>query len=128
MNAKQLVLDLYDAFGKRDRARLETLCHPEIVWRQNPGFPGGSVHFGIESILENVFEGNTARWKVFEFKLQNMIAEGDKVVVEGLYVVEGCTNQWVEVQTAHVFTLVNGRIYSFQQYCDTKTLWDHYAG
>ena len=75
MNAKEQVLALYQAFGKRDRAALENLCDPAISWHQNPGFPGGGVHVGIEAILKNVFEGNTARWKVFEFQIQNLIAD-----------------------------------------------------
>ncbi|MCB9397640.1 MAG: nuclear transport factor 2 family protein [Acidobacteria bacterium] len=128
MKTKELVIALYQAFGNRDRAALEHLCDPAISWHQNPGFPGGGVHVGIDAILQNVFEANTARWKVFEFKILNLIAEDDTVVVEGVYVVEGRTHQRVEVQTAHVFTLANGRICKFQQYCDTKTLWDHYPG
>ena len=32
--------DLYDAFGRKDEARLRELLHPEVEWIQCAGFPG----------------------------------------------------------------------------------------
>jgi ketosteroid isomerase-like protein len=66
-NHKELILQLYAAFSSRDLVELERICAKDILWTQNPGFPGGAVNQGIKDIIKNVYDANTARWKFFNF-------------------------------------------------------------
>ena len=129
MTNQEKIEQLYIAFFKRDRNALNALCSKEIIWKQNPGFPGGGVNVGIEKIIENVFDSNSSKWELFSFKKERFLTFENTVVVEGKYIVKGKNkNEEVAVETAHIFELKNNRVISFQQYTDTKILWDHYKG
>ena len=54
MNNIRIVEDLYDAFGRKDEARLRELLAPEIEWLQGAGFPRGGWRRGVEEVLEKV--------------------------------------------------------------------------
>lgn len=127
--AVETVKKLYEFFTKRDRTALKAVCSENISWTQNPGFPGGGVNTGIEDIIKNVFEANQERWEQFSFGPLTFSAMENKVLVEGHYVVKSkATSEASRCQTAHVFTLENGKVIAFQQYTDTKKLWDNYKG
>lgn len=125
MDTRKLVTRLYAAFKERDISTLTEICSPNITWTQNPGFPGGQVSVGVAEIIANVFDKNSKNWKQFEFCKENMISNGDTVLVQGAYIVIGMSEQrFVKAQTAHVFKIENNKVISFQQYTDTKILWD----
>jgi ketosteroid isomerase-like protein len=127
MNNKLLIEKLYQGFRERDIPALSKICHPEIVWTQNPGFPGGRVSIGIAEIITNVYEANTNRWKYFQFSRESIISGEDTVLVQGSYIVTGKNHERsVSAQTAHVFKIEDNKVISFQQYTDSKTLWDNY--
>jgi ketosteroid isomerase-like protein len=127
MNHKKLIEKLYQAFRERDIAKLSEICDPKIVWTQNPGFPGGRVSIGIAAIITNVYEGNSKRWKHFKFSRESMTSGDNTVLVQGAYIVTGKNEDTsVMAQTAHVFKIENNQVISFQQYTDSKILWDNY--
>lgn len=124
---KEVVNQLYQAFSDRDIAKLERLCSKDIVWTQNPGFPGGTVSIGIKDIIKNVYDANTARWKFFSFERNSTVNAEDKVLVQGVYTVQAHgSDEKISAQTAHVFTIKDRKVISFEQYTDSKTLWDNY--
>jgi ketosteroid isomerase-like protein len=105
---------------------LDRICANDILWTQNPGFPGGVVSRGISSIIENVFEANSKRWKYFSFERSSISVAHNTVLVEGLYIVQGHdARERASAATAHVFKIEEGKVISFQQYTDSKTLWDN---
>ena len=58
---------------------------------------------------------------------KDITVAGDTIVVEGVYTVQGHgAESKVSAETAHVFKVKEGRVISFQQYTDSKTLWDNY--
>jgi len=127
MNNEELIRKLYRAFSNRDLGSLNQICDEDILWTQNPGFPGGGVSLGVSKIIENVYVGNTSRWKEFQFIVESLTTTKDTVLVEGHYVVQGKgARDQVSAQTAHVFKIRNQKVVSFQQYTDSKTLWDNY--
>ena len=63
MNNLGIVQDLYDAFGKKDEARLRELLAPDVEWVQCAGFPGGGRRRGVDEVLENVFAGLRSEWR-----------------------------------------------------------------
>ena len=127
MDNKLLIEKLYQGFRERDVPSLSEVCHPEIIWTQNPGFPGGGVSIGIAEIITNVYDGNSKRWKYFKFSRETIISGEDTVLVQGCYIVTGKNDERsVSAQTAHVFKIENNKVISFQQYTDSKILWDNY--
>lgn len=127
MEHKKLIEKLYQGFRERDVPLLSELCDPKIVWTQNPGFPGGRVSIGISEIITYVYEGNSKRWKHFKFSKESMISGDNTVLVQGAYIVTGKNEDTsVMAQTAHVFKIEDNKVISFQQYTDSKTLWDNY--
>jgi len=123
----ELVLQLYEAFSNRDYKALENICSGDIKWVQNPGFPMGGTNVGIDNIIKNVYEANSKNWKYFDFERKIISELDDTVLVEGLYKVQGTKSQEIaSVQTAHVFRIKNNKVISFQQYTDSKILWDNY--
>lgn len=129
MSNTDLIISLYKNFGEKNVEALKEICAKDIVWTQNPGFPGGTISRGVEAIIKNVNEGNAGRWEKFSFRRDSITEAGDKVLVEGAYVVksEKSANE-VEAQACHVYEIKNGRVASFQQYTDSKTLWDNMEG
>lgn len=122
----EVIKRLYRAFSERDQEQMERLCHPGIIWRQNPGFPGGGIHVGIPAILSGVFDALNTRWPAFRFNPESFSGDDEKVLVEGHYVVQGKSENPKQIETAHVFRLENGKVVQFQQYTDTKSVWDEH--
>jgi len=129
MSHKELIEELYKAFKSKDLEALTDICSPEIVWKQNPGFPGGGINYGVKDIMANVFIANAERWDYFAFEIEDITALGDIVLVQGHYIVQSeKAKEKTYSQTAHVFTIENQKVTAFQQYSDTKVLWDNYKG
>jgi len=129
MSNTELITQLYAAFASKNRQQLEQICSEDIIWKQNPGFPGGGIHQGVENIIKNVYEANAARWDSFSFKTEKITSLGDTVVVEGLYAVQSKkAKKTVQAQTVHIFNFNKQKVKSFQQYTDTKVLWDNFKG
>lgn len=121
-----LIIELYQAFSDRDLQKLKVICDEKIAWYQLTGFPGGKTSIGIQEIITNVYEGNASRWKSFRFKRDSIQEMNDIVLVEGNYFVKGeKNNHEVAVKTAHLFRIKNNKVISFQQYTDSKLLWDN---
>lgn len=123
MNNIQMIEKLYDSFSVKDLHALEQICHNDISWHQCPGFPGGAVHRGIQSVLENVYEGNRRRWKSFTFSKHTIFEGMNNVVVEGTYDVESHNGKKTRAQTVHIFKIKDDKVQSFWQYTDTQVLW-----
>ncbi len=123
----ELVNKLYEHFASNNLEGLKSVCSDDIKWKQNPGFPGGGINTGAKDILKNVRDGNASRWKSFSFRKDRVTGLGNIVLVEGAYIVQSKkSGKSVEAQTCHVFEILNNKVISFQQYTDSKTLWDNY--
>lgn len=125
-SSSELIKSMYRAFSERNLQKLNQICHEEIIWSQMKGFPGGRISLGVNNIISNVYEANSKRWKGFKFEIDEMINSGDSVFVLGNYYIEKINSSELEkIKTTHHFRIENGKITSFQQYTDTKLLWDN---
>ena len=124
----QLIETLYTAFKEADYATFATLCHPELEWIQNEGFPYGGHHHGAEAVVEGVFRTLARHWEPFRFDVQEKLDAGDHVVVIGAY--EGThreSGKSFRADTVHVFDIENGKVRRFRQFTDTALVRDAVA-
>ena len=121
----QVVRNMYDAFGRKDEARLRQLLHPDIEWIQSAGFPGGGHRRGVEAVLEKVFKGLRAEWNDWRSETEEYLDAGETVVVLGRYAgTHRGTGRSMEAVFAHVYEVQDGRITRFRQFTDTVPLVD----
>ncbi len=124
MKNRDIVSHLYDAFAARDEPKIEALLHPEVVWAQMAGFPGGDVRHGRAEVLEGVLRGNRRRWKDFTARIDELVADAARVVALGCYVLVDGEGRTVEVPFAHAYRVEGEHIVRFDQYTDTRVLGD----
>lgn len=119
-NNLALITRLYSAFRARDYEAFRQICAPEIVWIQNPGFPGGGTHHGAEAVIENVFKTFRNAWDNWKFEIDESLDAGTAVVVLGKYTaVHKASGKEMTAQAAHVYDIKNGKVSRFRQFADT---------
>ncbi len=95
----------------------------DISWTEAKGFPYAGTYIGLESVTENVFKRLASEWIDYKFSPEDYIANEDKVVAYGTY--SGTykkTNKYFEARVAHIWKLNNGKIISFEQFVDSKSV------
>ncbi len=123
MSNTAIVKDLYDAFGRKDEARLRELLDPDVEWIQCAGFPGGDHRHGVEEVLEKVFSALQTEWRDWRIEVDEYLDAGDTVVALGRYSgTHGETGRSMEAVFAHVYDVEGGRIVRFRQFTDTVPL------
>jgi len=124
-SGSEVIHELYRSFKEKDYESFKEICDQNIIWRQNPGFPKGSSYQGAEEVVENVFKAFDDSWVEWKFIINNLHDAGKTIVVTGRY--EGRnkkTGKKFVSEAAHIYELGNGKIVSFQQYADSKVIWD----
>jgi len=94
-----------------------------ISWTEAKGFPYAGTYMGLESVTENVFKRLGSEWIDYRFSPEDYIANEDKVVAYGTY--SGTfkrTKKYFEARVAHLWKLNNGKIISFEQFVDSKSV------
>lgn len=120
----KVVHECYAAFGAGDMARMHATMAPDISW----DLPASSVipfagHFdgqeGFTRFLVSLGEHADAE----AFEPRHFVADGDYVLVLGheRFRVKATGKTW-DVQWAHAFTVVSGKITSFREYTDTAAI------
>ena len=120
-----IVEQLYAAYRGGDHARFEALCHPDLQWIQNEGFPYGGHHHGPRAVIDGVFLTLPRHWEGFGFDVTEILDAGDRVVALGAY--RGThrrSGRSFRAATAHVFDVEDGRVRRFRQYTDTALVRD----
>lgn len=128
MSALATIDALYRAFREKDYEAFRKLCTEDLVWIQNPGFPGGATHHGPQAVIDGVFEAFDDRWSEFRFAIDETLDAGDSVIVLGRY--EGRhreTQRAFVASAAHVYDLRDGKVARFRQFTDTKVIADAMA-
>ena len=95
----------------------------DICWTEAKGFPYAGTYIGLESVTENVFKRLGSEWIDYQFTPEDYIASNDEVVAYGTY--SGTykkTNKYFEARVAHIWKLSNGKIISFEQFVDSKSV------
>lgn len=120
-----VVQELYRCFKEKNYAAFKKICDKNIIWNQNPGFPSGSSYAGADQVIDNVFKSFDKNWNNWKFTIDKYHDAGDAVIVTGVYQGEyNKTGKAFISEAAHVYELKNGKVLSFQQYADSKVIWD----
>jgi ketosteroid isomerase-like protein len=119
-----VVRSLYDAFGRGDLEEMLALLDPDVSW-QTPGVPDlptAGLRQGVPAVRE-FFGLLLSTFDFADFKPQDFLAAGDKVVVLGTSR-EGPkgSGRLVDFRWVHVFTFRNGRIVAFEEPADVSEL------
>jgi ketosteroid isomerase-like protein len=118
----KLLEGIYQGLAKGDPGPLMKAMHPQISWNLAEHLPFASGELvGAEAVgggflapLQETF-GTT-----FQILPERIIGNGDTVVMQGRYKgVVQATGRELDVQTAHVWDIRDGKIVKFQQYTDT---------
>jgi ketosteroid isomerase-like protein len=126
-----VVKSLYEALAAQDEVRIMDLLHPEVEWIQNEGFPGGGRRLGAKTVLSEVF-GRLARdWEGWGADVQEWLDVPAQGTVIALGAYRGTcrrTGRPMRAVFAHVYRVMDGRIYRFEQYTDTAKIAEACAG
>lgn len=97
------------------------------IWMDMAGAPHSGVFTGPEEVLKNVFAGSVGEWEQFACVPEHYFEDpGQNAVVmvghyEGIHKI---SRKRMCARTAHVWRLEGGKIVSYEQFADTKLLWD----
>ena len=117
-----VIRGMYDAIAQGDMSAIAAAMAPDIVWNEAESFPyaDGNPYVGADAIVKGLFARLGAEWESWNIDKQKFVECGDQVVVLGRYSGKyKATNKTIDAQFAHVWTVNDGKITSFQQYVDT---------
>lgn len=125
MKGNVAVVDgLYQAFAKGDVPAVLAVMDANIVWNEAENFPYAdqNPYKGPEAVLNGVFGRIMAEWEYWnltDIQLHDM--SGNMVLATLRYKAKHkTTGKVIDSQTAHLWTLWDGKIVAFQQFTDTK--------
>jgi uncharacterized protein len=113
---------IYHAFSRGDAAGVLASFDSEILWAypDNVFYAEGSPYRGPSEVFNKVFVRLATEWENFKVEPMEYIAEGDRVVAlvreTGIHRETGSA---LEVETAHVWTIREGKAIEFYAYTDT---------
>lgn len=121
-----LVRQGFEAFGRGDIEAVLAVYSDDIVWESvvgaGPHVPTAGTRRGKAAVRE--FFQILAESLDFEsFQVQELIAQGDKVVALGSYAaIPRSTGRRVASDWVMIFTLANGRVVSFREFADSAAI------
>lgn len=122
---EEVVTGIYDAFAAGDVDAFAAALHPDIVWMEaeNNAYADNNPYVGPQAVMDGVIARNGADWANFTVTPEEMISEGNRVVVLGRYnASNAATGKPLDAQVVHVWTVEDGQAIAFQQYVDTLQL------
>tara|TARA_R110002050_G_scaffold281956_2_gene429679 strand:+ start:52834 stop:53298 length:465 start_codon:yes stop_codon:yes gene_type:complete len=124
MTNLEIIKSTYEGENSEENGKnLAKYVAEDISWTEAKGFPYAGTYIGLESVTENVFKRLGSEWIDYKFTPEDYIANEDKVVAYGTY--SGTykkTNKYFEARVAHIWKLNNGKIISFEQFVDSKSV------
>ena len=126
----KVVQEAYAAFGRGDVQGILDRLTDDVIWK---GVYGAAAHVPTsgerrgKSAVATFFKqvGETVKFSRFEPK--EFIATGDRVVALGSYTGTTSIGKTFESDFAMVFTLKNGKVSHFQEFCDSAAINAAYA-
>ncbi|MEU1669293.1 nuclear transport factor 2 family protein [Streptomyces sparsogenes] len=113
-----LVRRLYES--QAAPAVLEEVIDPDIVWDITPGFPGGGVYKGFESVGRDFFGPLLERFDTFYPVGEEYYADEDgHVFVLGHYHCETKRSDRADARFVHIWTARDGRLVKLRQAADS---------
>ena len=120
----RLVIEaLYKYFVDGAYHKMERIFHPDVIWIQMDGFPGGGVYSGIDVIIQQVFKQLKSDWDNWKVSVESLVEAKGAVFVIGQY--SGRYTRTGKTFTAdfiHHYQFKKSRIICFRQYTDTAQI------
>jgi uncharacterized protein len=121
----RVIQDAYAAFGRGDVPAILNLLDDSVTWKPVTGaasyVPTAGDRHGKASVGE--FFAILAKNVQFErFEPREFVAERDKVVALGSYKGKAPDGRFFESDWVMVFTLRNGKVADFQEFCDSAAV------
>ena len=117
------VRSLYEAFGKGDVPTVLAGFADDIEWNEAEGMPYGGQYHGPEAVAENVFGPITNDVDDFDVTPEEILADGDRVVV--LTTHKGTAKESgnkLAMPAAHVWTVRDGKVTYFRLLADSAAM------
>ncbi|MFD2727528.1 ester cyclase [Hyunsoonleella rubra] len=127
-NNVNTVRQLYNDFANGNIEAVGAVMDENLVWNEAENFPlaDGNPYKGFKAVLDGVFSrimSDWDYWKLSDLEFHEMT--NYKVLATGRYEAKYKKNgAKMNLQMAHLWTLKDGKIISFQQYADTKGIAD----
>ncbi|MBA4300684.1 MAG: ketosteroid isomerase [Cyclobacterium sp.] len=122
-----IVEGLYKAFAVGDIPAVLGGLDPNVVWNEAEGnaYADGNPYIGPDAVLNGVFARIGADHEYFNLKdiVLHEMSNG-KVLATLRYDAKHKNGNSYNAQVAHLWSLKDGKVVSFQQYVDTKKLSD----
>jgi hypothetical protein len=117
---KEIIESLYASFAQGDVPAVLGAMDENIEWTEADGFPLAGTYVGPQAVLEGVFMRLGEVGDEFAAVPDQIVADGDTVVALGNYTWKHKTSGApAKVKMAHVLTLADGKVKTFQQHVDT---------
>ena len=119
---KQTIQRMYDAFNKGDIDAVLANLTDDFAWYAPGAAPFAGQRSGRDEMRNYFAELN--RWmQIDEFDADEVLADGDKVVVLGRQrATVRETGSHFETRWAHVYTIRNGKVAAGEVYTDTHAV------
>ena len=121
----KIVQEMYAAFGRGDVQTILARLAYDVVWKgvygAGPHVPTAGERRGRAAVGE-FFNQVGANVNFSKFEPTEFIATGDKVVTLGHYVATTPKQKGFDSDFAMVFTLKNGKVTHFQEFCDSAAI------
>ncbi len=116
-----IVRSFYDALGRGDLAAVLSLLDPEVEWTEAERFPYyRGTWRGPQAVADNLLVPLARDWEGFSAKVNEVIAEGERVVSLGTYFgTFKKSGRSFSAPFAHVWSVRGERLAKFDMYTDT---------
>jgi uncharacterized protein len=115
-----VVRRFYDSKG--DPAVTAEVMAADIVWDITPGFPGGGVYHGLDSVVNDFFGPLFGRFDTFHAVGEEFYGDGDQVTALGRYQGTTKTGTSVQVRFIHLWTVRDGKLARLRQAADSLVI------
>lgn len=126
MTNLDIIKSTYEGENSKENSKnLKRYMTDETLWTEAAGFPYAGTYQGFDEIEEQVFARLASEWIDYNFTVQDYVASGDKVFAYGTYSgIYKATGKNFKARVAHLWKLKEGKIIHFEQFVDSKTVWD----
>jgi ketosteroid isomerase-like protein len=128
MSNVEVVTRVYEKLMQRDVPAILATFDPNIEFRLAKGHPyqpTGEPWYGKDAVTQHFFMKAGTEWEGWCMVVDDILAMGDHVVVEGRYGgVYKPTGRTLDGQVCHVWRFKDNKITSFHQYVDTAHVRD----
>lgn len=127
-NNLAVIQNIYSDFAKGDIEKVLAALDPNVVWNEAEGneYADGNPYIGPDAVLNGVFARVGADYEYFNLaNIQLHEMSNNQVLATLRYQAKvKKTGKVMDTQAAHFWTLKDGKATAFQQYVDTKKLYE----